>query len=100
MGRFLYAFWAQQVAVFGILFDKVRHGGAGSNDLLADAPGVVKRGLNKRRRQSLAAESILDDRVVELASRAGIYVVARARLDTVHGKDVAGLISLVCNSMA
>ena len=49
MGRFLYAFWAQQVAVFGILFDKVRHGGAGSNDLLADAPGDGKRGLKQRR---------------------------------------------------
>ena len=99
MGRFLYAFWAQQVAVFGILFYKVRHGGAGSNDLLADAPGVVKRGLNQRRGQSLATESIFNDRVVELAGRAGIYVVARARLDAVHGKDVTGLIGLVCNSV-
>lgn len=99
MGRFLYAFGAQQVAVFGILFYKVRHGEAGSNDLLADAPGVVKRGLNQRRGQSLATESILDDRVVKLAGTTGVNVVARARLDAVHGKDVTGLIGLVCNSV-
>ena len=67
--------------------------------MLADAPDVVKRGLNQRRGQSLAAERIFDDRVVELADRAGIYVVAHARLDAVHGKDVTGLIGLVCNSV-
>lgn len=66
--------------------------------MLADAPDVVKRCLNQRRGQSLATESILDDRVVELAGTAGVYVVARARLNTVHGKDVTGLIGLVCNS--
>lgn len=99
MGRFLYAFWAQQVAVFGILFYKVRHGGAGSDDLLADAPDVVKRCLNQRRGQTLATESIFNDRVVELAGPAGVYVVAHARLNPVHGEDVAGLIGLVCNSV-
>ena len=67
--------------------------------MLADAPDVVKRGLNQRRGQSLATESILDDRVVELAGTAGVYVVARACLGAVHGKDVTGLIGLVCNSV-
>ena len=67
--------------------------------MLADAPDVVKRCLNQRRGQSLATESILDDRVVKLAGRAGVYVVARARLDPVHDKDVARLIGLVCNSV-
>ena len=67
--------------------------------MLADAPDVVKRGLNQRRGQSLTTESILDDRVVELAGSAGVYVMARARLGTVHGKNVAGLIGLVCNSV-
>ena len=67
--------------------------------MLADAPDVVKRGLNQRRGQALATESIFNDRVVELAGRAGVYVVARTRLDPVHGKDVARLIGLVCNSV-
>ena len=67
--------------------------------MLADAPDVVKRCLNQRRGQSLATESILDDRVVELAGRVCVYIVARACLDTVHGKDVTGIIGLVCNSV-
>ena len=66
--------------------------------MLADAPGIIKRSLNQRRRQSLAAKSILDDRVVELAGIARVYVVASTRLSTVHGEDVTGFIGLVCNS--
>ncbi len=65
VGRFLYAFCAQQIAVFGVLIYKMRHGGAGSTDLLADAPDVVKRGLNQRRGPSLATESIRDENYEE-----------------------------------
>lgn len=67
--------------------------------MLADAPSIIKRSLNQRRRQSLAAKSVLDDRVVELAGIARVYVVASTRLSTVHGEDVTGFIGLVCNSV-